>query len=310
MSVLCVGQLVADVVVRPVDGLPRSGTASIVEDLQLVAGGCAANTACVLAKLGVKTALAAAVGRDEIGDAVLSMVAACGVDVGPVVRPAGVPTSAVIVLVAADGERSFLYRRGATERLCRDDVEDRLLDGVRFVHIGGAMKLPRLDLKKFLAVARSKGCATCLDTDWDPTGSWMATLEGALPLVDYLLTNEDEGRMLTRRDDPEEMGKSLLAAGPKVVVVKRGEKGALLVKDGLVRQVPAFRVKVLDTTCAGDAFAGGFLAALCEGLALEDSVRYGNAAGALCTTQVSHRGVVSAAHTKAFMDEDRSGGVR
>ena len=68
MSVLCVGQLVADVVVRPVDGIPRSGTANAVEDLQLVAGGCAANAACVLAKLGVKTALAAAAGRDALGD--------------------------------------------------------------------------------------------------------------------------------------------------------------------------------------------------------------------------------------------------
>ena len=310
MSVLCVGQLVADVVVRPVDGLPRAGTADAVEDLQLVAGGCAANAACVLAKLGVRTALAAAAGRDALGDAVLSMVAASGVDVKPVARLEGVPTSAVIVLVASDGERSFLYRPGATEQLSRDTVPEQLLDEMRFVHIGGAMKLPRLDLKKFLAVARSKGCATCLDTDWDPRGSWMATLKDALPFVDYLLTNEEEGRMLTRRDAPEEIGKSLLATGPKVVVVKQGHKGALLVTHGMARVVPAFPVAVLDTTCAGDAFAGGFLAALAEGRTLEDSVRHGNAAGALCVTDVSHRGVVSAAHMKAFMDTWPEGGVR
>jgi sugar/nucleoside kinase (ribokinase family) len=283
MSVLCVGQLVADIVVRPVDGLPRSGTADAVEDLQLVAGGCAANTACVLAS--------------------------CGVDVGPVVRLDGAPTSAVIVLVATDGERSFLYRPGATEQLSRDCLKEQILDEVRFVHIGGAMKLPRLDLKGLLEAARGKGCATSLDTDWDPRGSWMATLKDVLPSVDVLLTNEDEGRMLTRRDDPEEMGKSLLAAGTGVVVVKRGDKGALLVTPESTRDVPAFPVKVLDTTCAGDAFAAGFLAALAEGTTLEDAVRYGNAAGALCTTDVSHRGVVSAARTKAFMDTSRKGGV-
>jgi sugar/nucleoside kinase (ribokinase family) len=309
MSVLCVGQLVADIVVRPVGGLPRPGTADAVEDLQLVAGGCAANTACVLAKLGVKTSLAAAAGRDALGDAALSMVAACGVDVKAVARLEDAPTSAVIVLVAPDGERSFLYRPGATERLSLDHVKEPILEGAGFVHIGGAMKLPRLDLKGLLAAARSRGCVTSLDTDWDPRGSWMATLKDVLPSVEHLLTNEDEGRMLTRRDDPEEMGKSLLAAGPRVVVVKRGEKGALLVTREATRDVPAFPVKVLDTTCAGDAFAAGFLAGLGEGMTLEESVRYGNAAGALCTTDVSHRGVVSAAHAKAFMDTSRKDGV-
>ena len=96
--------------------------------------------------------------------------------------------------------------------------------------------------------------------------------------------------MLTGKDDPREAAEDLLARGPKAVAVKRGERGALLAtKDG-VTEFPACRVEVLDTTCAGDAFAAGFLLGVSRGWPLEQSLRLANAAGGLCTTQISHRG--------------------
>lgn len=302
-SVLCIGQLVADIVVRPVNRLPQPGTTELVDDLQLAAGGCAANTACVLAKLGVKTALAGAVGRDDLGDAVLARVSASGVDVSGVVRYPDVATSSVIVLVDEHGERSFLYRNGANERFSREAMAADLFGTARFVHVGGAMKLLQIDLETLLATARSTGCITSLDTDWDPKGLWMATLTGSLSHLDYLVTNEDEGRCLTGQEDPIAIGRSLLARGPRAVVVKRGALGAVAVANGLVKEVPAFKVAVLDTTCAGDAFAAGFLAGLAEGWGLEQAVTFGNAAGALCTTQVSHYGVVSREDTMRFMND-------
>ena len=64
--ILCVGQLVAGLVVRPVDAFPRRGQATLVEDLKLVAGGCAANTACVLAKLGADVRIAKLMGETEL----------------------------------------------------------------------------------------------------------------------------------------------------------------------------------------------------------------------------------------------------
>ena len=78
-SILCVGQLVADIVVRPVNRLPHPGRTEPVEEVELLSGGCAANTAAVLAKLGAETRLAALVGRDTQGDAALADVAAAGV---------------------------------------------------------------------------------------------------------------------------------------------------------------------------------------------------------------------------------------
>src|SRR5208283_1130717 len=74
MYILCVGQLVADVVVRPVDALPYPGRTDLVKDLQINSGGCAANTAAVLAKLGAEVRLAALIGQDVLGEAALADV--------------------------------------------------------------------------------------------------------------------------------------------------------------------------------------------------------------------------------------------
>jgi ribokinase len=76
----------------------------------------------------------------------------------------------------------------------------------------------------------------------------------------------------------------------------------LATKDG-VSDFAAFRVDVLDTTCAGDAFAAGFLLGVSLGRPLDESVRLGNAAGALCTTRISHRGVTSLAAVRRLMEE-------
>ena len=304
VTIVCIGQAVADIVVRSVNGLPLPGTAEPVEQLQLLSGGCAANTAAVLAKLGAEVRLAALIGRDTLGDALLADLQTAGVRLDAVVRQADVPTSAAIVLVAATGQRSFFYRTGGNERLANRHVNDAVLKSARIVHVGGAMKLLDLDLTELMGRAKSFGCTTSLDTDWDINGRWMKKLDGALHGIDYLMTNDEEAAMLTGKSNPREAAADLLLRGPKAVAVKRGERGALLAtKDGM-SEVPACRVEVFDTTCAGDAFAAGFLLGVSRGLPLEQSLRLGNAAGGLCTTQISHRGITCLEHVYHLMEKE------
>jgi sugar/nucleoside kinase (ribokinase family) len=284
---------VADVVVRPVAGLPVSGRAEPVEELQLLSGGCAANTAAVLAKLGTGVRLAAVIGYDALGDAVLADLQAAGVHLDAVVRETEAPTSAAIVLVTATGERSFFYRPGGNERLANRHVTDAVLRKARIVHVGGAMKLLQLDLAELMRRAHSFGCITSLDTDWDFNGHWMKTLRDALPQIDYLITNEEEATMLTGKQAPHDAARDLLSRGPKAVVVKRGERGCLSLASSGVIELPAYPVEVRDTTCAGDAFVAGFLLGIGGGKPLAESLRLANAAGALCTTQISHRAISS-----------------
>jgi sugar/nucleoside kinase (ribokinase family) len=304
-SILCVGQLVADVVLRPVEKLPYPGRTEPVEDLDLVSGGCAANTAAVLAKLGVETRLVALIGKDAFGDAALADQRRAGVKVDAVIREAEWPTSAAIVLVDGAGQRSFFYRAGGCENLANRHVADDVLRACRVVHVGGAMKMLNLDLAELMGRAKSFGCVTSLDTDWDIYGNWMRKLEGALPHIDYLITNEEEAVMLAGQVDPRDAARALLACGPKAVAVKRGELGAMLATPSGLSDFAAYRVDVRDTTCAGDAFAAGLLLGVSLGRPIEESVRLANAAGALCTTRTSHWGVTSLEAVRRLIEEQR-----
>ena len=303
MSIACVGQLVADIVVRPVNNLPYPGRTQPVEEVELLSGGCAANTAAVLAKLGAETHLVALIGRDSLGDAALADQRRAGVVVDAVSRETDLPTSVAIVLVDGAGQRSFYYRAGTLEIMSNSHVPDSVLKAARIVHLGGAMKMLNLDIPELMGRAKSFGCTTSLDTDWDIYGNWMKLLEKAMPKLDYLITNEEEAAMLAGKEDPREAGPALLSYGPKAVAIKRGERGAMLATREGLREFAAYKIDVLDTTCAGDAFAAGFLLGVNLGRPLEEAMRLGNAAGALCTTRISHRGVTSLEAVRHLMEE-------
>ena len=301
MSILCVGQLVADIIVRPVNHLPVPGRTDFVKEIELLSGGCAANTSSVLAKLGAQSRLVAIIGQDNLGDAAMADLKDAGVRLDTVLRKPGLSTSAVIVVVSASGERSFLYRDGGNELLTNSHIHDSALKAARIVHIGGVMKLINLDLNELLARAKSFGCATSIDTDWDARGHWMRRLEHALPSVDYLIANQEEAAMLSGEDAPIDAARALLARGPQAVAIKRGAHGALLATRAEVSEFPAYRVNVTDSTCAGDSFVAGLLLGISRRMPLEKAMTLANAAGALCTTQISHRAITSLEGLHSFI---------
>jgi ribokinase len=105
-----------------------------------------------------------------------------------------------------------------------------------------------------------------------------------------LTPNETEASLLssvtvTDRRTAQQAGERLLAMGCQTVIITLGEQGALLVRQGEVRQFPSFPVVPIDTTAAGDAFNGALAAALFEGSSLEQAIVRANAAGALCVTK-------------------------
>jgi sugar/nucleoside kinase (ribokinase family) len=130
----------------------------------------------------------------------------------------------------------------------------------------------------------------------------MRRIELALQHIDYFLTNQEEAAMLTGKEDFREAAEELLGRGPKAVVIKRGECGSLLAMRDCMKEFPAYRVPVFDTTCAGDSFVAGFLLGVSLGRPLDESMRLGNAAGALCTTRISHRAITSLADVENLMN--------
>ena len=112
-DVLCVGQLGADILVRPVNETIFQVDSTPVESMILWPGGDAQNESCVMAKLGMKTALLGKIGHDLWGDAIVDIVEKSGVDLSHLVRDKNIQTCTSIALIFEDGRRNFLYQGGA-----------------------------------------------------------------------------------------------------------------------------------------------------------------------------------------------------
>ncbi|MGH9657838.1 MAG: carbohydrate kinase family protein, partial [Bryobacteraceae bacterium] len=275
-GVLTSGNIVCDVLVRPVDDIAW-GTSRWVDEIRRSLGGNGANTAYTIGRLGMTSRLVGLVGNDDAGEAALAALRGAGVDTGPIGRSRA-PTSSTVALVNSRGERAFLHEPGSSREAFPAPLgfTPARIAGVTHYHLASPFALPlhRPHLAATLGRARAAGLSTSLDTQWDSRGRWMEDLAPALPLVDILFMNEEESRMLL---GPREAR----ALGVARVVLKCGGDGCAIYDAEGETHVPAFQVPVVDTTGAGDCFAGAFLFAALSGRSPIDSARFANGVAAL-----------------------------
>lgn len=305
--IVCLGILVADVVGRPMREFPEPGRLVLVDEMGLYTGGCAANTASDLVKMGLPAEVIGKVGQDSFGDFLIHELQQRGVGTSGVKRDPKVGSSATLVMVDPDGERRFVHYIGANATLTSTDIDSSLIESASLLHLGGALVLPGIDGQpsvNLLRQARQAGVITFLDTVWDATGRWLQILGPYLPYANYYLPSLPEAQVMTGCQEPLEAARALLEYGADVVVLKMGAAGCLVVDQaGEAMRLPAFQVEAIDATGAGDAFVAGFMTGIWHGWPLEMTARFANAVGALCVTGVgASGGVLSLEETLQFME--------
>ena len=296
----------ADLIGGPLTEMPERARLILVDEMGLYPGGCASNTAIALARLGLPAQLIGKVGRDPLGDFLLTALAGCGVGTRGLLRDPAAGTSATMVLIDPDGERRFVHYIGANAGLSFEDVDLEMVENASFLHIGGCFVLPAMDgepTARLLQLARAAGVTTCLDTAWDASGRWLEVLAPCLPHLDYFVPNLAEARALTKLDRPTDVARALLDRGVRTVALKMGAEGCLvLTQEGQMVRAPAYQVRVEDATGAGDAFAAGFIAGIFSDYPLEKTARLANALGALCVSgKGAAGGVTTLDKTLEFM---------
>lgn len=281
-GILCAGNLTEDILVWPVDSVVFN-TTTWVKDIITSFGGNGANTCYAASRLGAPVRLVGLVGADEAGDRILSELSAGGVDLR--VSRCELPTPVTVVVVRSDGARSFLHRPGASRESFAEPLEitAALAEGCTHFHLANPFAMPkaRPHAALMLERARASGLTTSLDTGWDALGEWMRVIGPCLPFLDLLFVNEDESERLSGRADPRESAAFFNSHGTAATVVKLGARGCMVIDGDAELAVPGFRVAAVDSTGAGDCFAGAFLAGLHHGLPVRDAARLANAAGAL-----------------------------
>lgn len=304
-EVVCLGILVADVYGRPIDEWPERGRLATVDDMGIGLGGCAANTGLSLIKLGVDTSIVGKVGDDGFGRFVTDTLRDAGADIRGLVTDTQPGTSATMVIIDSQGERTFLHYPGANGRLRCEDLDFGLLTSCRIFHCAGALVMGEFDgapMAECLRAARAAGVTTSLDTVYNDRSGWIAKLEPCLRQTDIFLPSLTEAQKLTGAQDPETVAERLLAYGVKIVGLKMGEAGSYIRTPDEELRVPAYSFTAIDGTGAGDAFVAGFLRGQLEGWDLVRTTKFANAVGGLCTTGLgTTAGVRDFAGTLAYL---------
>ncbi|MGF3498012.1 MAG: carbohydrate kinase family protein [Candidatus Methanosuratincola sp.] len=252
-------------------------------------GGAAANFAAGVSRLGIGCGIVGCVGRDRFGKDAVDSLRGEGVWTGSILE-CDLETGTVGTIVdTGGGTRTMIAWRGAN-RMLLDAVRRADLRGSRHIHVSNVPKEVLVEILKRRGEAQAS---------FDPGGSAGEYAPEDLEGIDLIILNESELREITRG---EGCAKDLLEAD-RAVVLKQGAQGATLYKGEAVLRCGAFKVKVADTTGAGDAFDAGFVSALLYGEGLEAALRWGCATAALKIQKRGARaGLPSLEELRSFLD--------
>lgn len=263
-----------------VDRLPRFGETIAGRDYGRFPGGKGANQAAACGRLRADVFFLGKVGDDPFGEDLLRSLRNSGVNVDYVQREEGIYTGTTAIFVSPSGENAILYLAGANNYVDKAYV-DKVLDAIVSSSVLLVQfEIPITTIAYLLRKLPPKKPLVILD----PAPAYSLS---QLPAerIDIITPNITELESLTGTNNVENGGKQLLNTGIKHVICKVGEDGAWLITRDKAQHFPAFRVPVVDTTAAGDAFNGALAVALAEGLSLEEGIIWGNAAGALACTR-------------------------
>jgi sugar/nucleoside kinase (ribokinase family) len=291
MEVVSLGILCADVFARPVAALPQPGELKTTEGFVHSVGGCAANVAVDLRRLGKTVSVAGKVGQDSFGQFVLDELKGRGIGIEWIRQSTKQPTSATVILNVFGEDRRYLHCIGANSDFSAADISPEIFAGTKILYVGGYMAMPSFsvaDLQRLFQAAKRAGITTVLDVVIPATNSVAAEqVLPALPYTDYFLPNSDEAKLLTGISVPLEQARELARHSPQtVVVITLGPRGSLAIKAGRVVETPAFHMKSIDESGAGDAFAAGLIVGILEAWPLESALRFAAAVGASCTRSI------------------------
>jgi sugar/nucleoside kinase (ribokinase family) len=306
-EVLCAGIIVADHVCMPITHLPAAGELVTTERMLLTIGGCAANVAVDLIKMGVSAAVVGRVGGDVFGRVVADLLREQGADVSALKVSPAAETSQTMIVNVAGQDRRFIHTFGANGEFSAADIPLELLDRCRVLYVGGYLLMQNLRQEELVPVfeaARKKGVKTVLDVVTPGPSDYLTRLDKLLPHVDVFLPNSLEAELICGEKDPVHQAEFFHRLGVRTAVVTLGGEGAVLVEDGLKLRAGVYSVPLVDASGGGDAFDAGYIYGLMRNLDAENCLRVASALGASCVRAIGTTpGVFTRSECDMFLQE-------
>jgi sugar/nucleoside kinase (ribokinase family) len=306
-DVSVVGELNVDLVLYDLPGQFELDREYLASNMSVTLGSSSAIFAHNLSRMGNRVGFHSAIGDDAFGQMCLDRLVEAGVDVSAIKRFSGKQTGITVVLPQPE-KRFILTYPGVMDEMRFEDLDLHRLTQAGHLHLSSyfLQKALRPRVAELFRYAKQAGLSTSLDTNDDPQDHWEPDFLEVFPSVDVLLPNEREAMRLAGIADPIR-SLDFLAARVPLVVMKRGEQGAVAQRgnDRLDAMPP--KVATVDTIGAGDSFDAGFLHQFIRGAKIEECLRFGNLAGALSTTRTGGTEAFrDAAYRNAFLAEGKS----
>lgn len=305
---LCAGIIVADQVCEPIAQMPPPGGLALSPRMEFTVGGCAANVAVDMARLGLQVGLSGCVGHDLFGRAVTEMLERAGVDCRALTALATHPTSGTFVINVQGEDRRFIHCVGANGAYDGTQISDADLQAARVLYVGGYCLLASLTPEKVHRLferARAAGVITVLDVVLPEHGNYGDWLTLVLPVTDWFFPNFDESKRLTGLSDPWEQAARFRAYGCGGTAITCGGDGAVLDGPAGRWQAGVYNVPAVDATGTGDAFVAGFLYGLLREAPPERCLQWGTALGASCVRHLgATTGVFTASELMEFVERE------
>ncbi|MCR3759575.1 carbohydrate kinase [Clostridium felsineum] len=269
-NVLCIGELLIDFICSDIDTTLSKG-----ENFKKKAGGAPANVTAAISKLGGSASFLGKVGADPFGQFLKDTLEEVKVDTSMLIMDRNSNTTLAFVSLQANGERDFVFNRGADALLTYDEINLNKVYSNKIIHFGSATALLGGDMTdtylKIMKEAKKKGIFISFDPNYrdnlwgSRTEEFKDISRECMELADFVKLSDDELKIISGKETLEEGIKSL-ASEDMVIAVTLGKEGTLISRGKETEIIESIKVKSIDSTGAGDAFVGAFLYKLSQAI--------------------------------------------
>jgi ribokinase len=284
-NILVIGSSNTDMIIK-MKKMPKPGETVIGGKFSTAAGGKGANQAVAAARAGGNVQFIGRVGSDIFGETALKGFIQDGLNVDHIIKDTIEPSGVALIFVDENAENSIAVASGANGALSPQDIKDceHIISSAEILLL--QLETPVDTIETAAKIAAKNNVKVILN----PAPAQKLSKD-LLKNISIITPNETEAELLvgfpiTNEKDAESAAKILMELGIKIVIVSLGSKGAFVLSDTFCGVVPAFSVKAIDTTAAGDVFNGAIAVGLSEGKNIKDAVVFANAAAALSVTKM------------------------
>ena len=290
-----VGFVVLDTLCAHADAMPPRGGATFVDQMTMTVAGTAGATALDCAMLGLKVRVATEMGRDPMGDWLVSAMQAKGIDTSLVSRNDTVQSPMSMLPIAPDGARSAFFVPGTSNTFTLDDDGIEAACDARIVHLGGTGLLAGFDGERSLALlkrAKELGRTTVFDLIL-ANDETIRLVQPLLPHIDYFVPSIEEARAMAGGGTPAEVAAWFKAHGVRnAVITLEGDGVWVDPEGGEAFQLPAHSIDVVDTTGCGDSFTAGVITGIAMGWDIRQTARFANTVAAHVAQGLGSQGIL------------------